>query len=153
MPQNSSSLCIVKLAPTDLGRFLEVIRLFEVVFEREGFTPPPENHLAKVLKRDDFLVFAAVLAGEVVGGITVYVLQQYYSTGPLAYIYDLAVATDHQRKGIGKALMAAVKSYGAEHGFEDVFVQAERVDEHAVQFYRSTQPSEEEDVVYFNYRL
>jgi aminoglycoside 3-N-acetyltransferase I len=38
-------------------------------------------------------------------------------------------------------------------GFEEVFVQADKIDTNAVDFYRSTKPTEEEQVLHFYYRL
>lgn len=37
-------------------------------------------------------------------------------------------------------------------GFEEVFVQADKVDDYAIDFYRSTKPTDEEQVVHF-YKL
>ncbi len=66
-----------------------------------------------------------------------------YSTKPPAYIFDLAVDTKHQRKGIGKKIISAFNNFCKEKGFKEVFVQADRVDKHNVKFYRSTNPTEE----------
>lgn len=87
------------------------------------------------------------------GGLTVYILDQYYSKKPLAYIYDLAVLKEFQRKGIGKQLIKHVVEYCAENGFEEAFVQADRADAYALDFYRLTNPTSEQDVVHFNYFL
>jgi aminoglycoside 3-N-acetyltransferase I len=144
---------IERLKKGDLARFIELVRLFGVVFEIKNFSIPDSGYLKSVLSRSDFFVFAAMLEGKVVGGLTTYVLMQYYSNKPLAYIYDLAVDANLQRQGIGKKLILATNQFYKEKGFEEVFVQADKVDEHAIDFYRSTKPTEEEQVVHFYYTL
>jgi len=144
---------IQQLAKNDLANFQKVLLLFEEVFEMENFSMPEDTHLQGLLAKPDFAVFAAFQEDQVVGALTVYVLEQYYSTKLLAYIFDLAVATQLQRQGIGKKLIAAVRQHYQALGFEEVFVQANREDTHAVNFYRKTEPSEEEDVLHFNYFL
>ncbi|MEM7110294.1 MAG: GNAT family N-acetyltransferase [Bacteroidota bacterium] len=147
------SLRITKLTNTDIQTLIKVIRLFEDVFEMSHFEMPPNSHLAHTLAKQNFFVFAARMENEVVGGLTAYTLDQYYSEKPLAYIYDLAVSRDHQRRGVGRKLIKATGEFCRKHGFEEVFVQADKVDDHAIDFYRSTLPTEEEQVVHFYYTL
>ena len=85
--------------------------------------------------------------------MAVYLLDQYYSAKPLAYIYDLAVMKEFQRQGIGRMLIENLRNYCKEKGFDKVFVQADKVDEYALDFYRSTNPTCEEDVIHFYYSL
>jgi aminoglycoside 3-N-acetyltransferase I len=143
---------IKKLHPPDIGQFVELVRVFEEVFEMENFRLPPQDHLQQLLNKDDFMVFVALAEGNVIGGLTAYTLIQYYSRQPLVYVYDLAVAAAWQRKGIGKRLMSAITGYCRERGVEEVFVQADRIDEHAVAFYHSTGATAE-DVIHFYYPL
>lgn len=144
---------IKKLAHKDIDKFKELISVFEDVFEMQNFSMPNNEHLLKVLSDPDFFVFVAIHKDHVIAGLTAYTLHQYYSEKPLAYIYDLAVKKAHQRQGIGKKLIAAVYTYCKENGFEEVFVQADKEEEYALDFYRSTQPTEEEEVVHFCYAL
>lgn len=130
-----------------------MVRLFEVVFEMKDFTPPSTTHLARVLADNHFMAFVAEDGrGDVVGGLTAYALPQYYAERPLAYVFDLAVRSDVQRRGIGRALMNACNRHCRENGFEEVFVQADVVDDHALKFYASINGRPEE-VVHFAYPL
>lgn len=149
----SDSVIIKRLQSHELDEFIKLIRLFEDVFEMKNFTIPSYTHLQKLLDRYEFNVFVASVENKVVGGLTTYIMEQYYSKKPLAYIFDLAVETNLQRLGIGKKLIEATKKFYKEHGFEEVFVQADRAEEYAVEFYRKTNPSEEEQVVHFYYTL
>jgi GNAT superfamily N-acetyltransferase len=143
---------IKKLGTQDIDQFLALIRLFEKVFEMKDFKMPEPNYLQQLLGKDGFLVFVALVDEEVVGGLTAYTLHQYYSEKPLVYIFDLAVETGHQRKGIGRLLMAGINGYCKETGAEEVFVQADEVDTHALAFYKATGGNPEK-VVHFTYPL
>jgi aminoglycoside 3-N-acetyltransferase I len=145
-------ISIYKLQEKDISKFKELIRLFENVFEMKDFIMPGKEHLERLLSQDTFFVFVAILKDEVVGGLTAYTLQQYYSEKALVYIYDLAVKTELQRKGIGKELVSAITSYCRQRNIEEVFVQADEVDDYALDFYRSTGATEEK-VRHFYYPL
>ncbi|XDD46702.1 GNAT family N-acetyltransferase [Leptospira sp. WS39.C2] len=141
-----------KLSTDELDKFVELIRVFEDVFEMKEFRMPNQNYLQTLLSRDDFFVFVAILEGKVIAGLTAYLLRQYYSERPLVYIFDLAVETKWQRKGIGKSLIELINRYCKNEGMEEVFVQADLVDDYALDFYRST-GGLPEDVVHFTYPL
>ena len=66
------------------------------------------------------------------------------------YIYDLAVAKEYQRKGIGKKLLGELANICKQNGESEFFVQADIDDEHALEFYRSTGGVAEE-VIHFSY--
>ena len=147
------NLEIKKLESHDLDDFAELLQVFTVVFAMENFTSPPKSHLQNLLNKADFLTFVAKTGNKVLGGLTVYILDQYYSMQPLAYIYDLAILTEYQRQGIGNRLITHLVEYCKQNGFEEVFVQADKVDEYAIEFYRSTPIINEEQVVHFYYSL
>ncbi|WP_436515750.1 GNAT family N-acetyltransferase [Ekhidna sp. To15] len=147
------NIAIKKLEKDDLQLFIEVIQLFVDVFEREDFSMPDSNHLEKVLQNDSFYVFCVISDRKVIGGITIYVQEQYYTSRPLAYIYDLAIANNYQRQGIGKKLLSHINHFCKENGFEETYVPAEKADDHAVDFYRSTKPTYEQEVIHFSYLL
>lgn len=144
---------IHQLQPTDLDLFIDLIRVFEEIFEMDNFFLPPKVHLQKLLENPDFFVFIAKSDRSVLGGLTGYILHQYYSVKPLAYIYDLAVLGKYQRQGFGGRLISATRDYCRQKGFEEVFVQADQVDTFALDFYRKTGPTEEEEVRHFYYKI
>ncbi|HTE28283.1 GNAT family N-acetyltransferase [Flavitalea sp.] len=143
---------IRKLTDSDPDHFLNLITVFEEVFEMADFSMPPRDYLQQLLLKDTFSVFVAISNDEVIGGLTAYTLESYYTKGSFLYIYDLAVLAKHQRQGIGKKLMKAVVDHYRETSIEEVFVQADLVDDYAVDFYRST-GAREENVVSFSYLL
>lgn len=143
---------IIKLTDKDLDKFMELIRLFEEVFEMENFSMPRPDYLQQQLTKSGFFVFVAMLNNKVAGGLTAYTLHQYYSTSPIVYIYDLAVKPSFQRQGIGKLLISVINAYCKELGMEEVFLEATQADNHAINFYRST-GAREDQVVHFYYPL
>ncbi|MEJ7680625.1 MAG: GNAT family N-acetyltransferase [Segetibacter sp.] len=143
---------IKKLGNQEVGKFKELIRVFEEVFEMESFKMPNTSYLQQLLEKERFFVFVALLEDKVIGGLTSYILQQYYSEMPLVYIYDLAVTTEFQRQGIGKMLISNITSYCREIGIEEVFVQADEEDDYAIEFYHSTGATAQK-VVHFYYPL
>lgn len=143
---------IKKLDKQDIDKLMALIRLFEDVFEMDGLKMPDKQYLQQLLEKDGFFVFVAQAKNRVVVGLTCYILQQYYSQTAQVYIYDLAVKTEFQRKGIGKMLMSALMDYCKGIGIEEVFVQAEQEDEHAVAFYHAT-GGEALKAIHFSYRL
>ena len=134
----------------DLNALIDV---FDEVFGNEVGERPADDYIKNLLSQQTFRAITAKVDGEIVGGLTLYILDQYYSPKPLAYIYDLAVSGQFQRKGIGRRLIEFTNKYCRDQGFEEVFVQADKVDLFALDFYRATNPSFEEPVVHFTYRL
>lgn len=145
-------IMIKQLAANDVSTFKELLLLFEDVFEMATFSMPSDTYLQNLLRNTDFLVFTAIHRGEVVGGITAYVLHSYYHQSAEVYIYDLAINRASQRKGFGKMLLEAVKSYCKQNNYKEVFVQADEIDLHALDFYTAT-GGRAERVVHYTYPI
>jgi aminoglycoside 3-N-acetyltransferase I len=143
---------IQKLEAKDIDQFVELITIYEELFEMEDFKMPSKEYLQRVLERGDFWTFVAIAGKKVVGGLTAHLLVQYYTTTPQVYLYDLGVKEDFQRQGIGKALIAELKDFSKKHGIDEMYVQADLEDVLALDFYCATgaQPVQ---VVHFNYFL
>jgi aminoglycoside 3-N-acetyltransferase I len=142
---------IIKLNSGQVKEFTALLQIFKEVFESEEILSD-KDYLAGLLNKPDFLVFVAMENEKVIGGLTVYVLHSYQVARPMAYIYDVGVATAFQRQGIGKSLLAYVCNYCKDHAYEDVFVQAEAEDAQAVNFYRQTDFTDEMPSIQFVYR-
>ena len=143
---------VIKLKSTDLQFFKELLLVFEDVFEMENFMMPDEHYLSHVLNNNLFMVYVLRLNDTTVGGLTAYVLPSYYFNSSQVYIYDLAVRGEFQRKGFGRKIITTVKSDCKAMGFKEIFVQADQIDEHALEFYRGTGGNAER-VVHFTYPL
>ena len=126
---------IKKLNSDDLPLLAALQILYEDTFELKGEAPSLE-HLEELLGKKDMVFFVALDNQEVIGGLTTHVLSNIHFGEPEGYIYDIAVNPLHQRKGVGAALLMAIVKYGSGNGWKEVFVQADKTDRHAVDFYR-----------------
>lgn len=152
MASTNSGMEFRFLGPGQLEDFIGLVRVFEEEFEMKGFRMPGPSHLSRVLASPDFRACVALKDSKIIGGATVYTLHQYYSERPLAYIYDVAVLNLFQRKGIGSRMIQFIIEKYRSEGYEEVFVQADETDGYALDFYRSTNPTEEEKVRHFYYK-
>jgi len=145
-------LTIEKFNHTDIDKFTDLILVFEDVFEMEDFKIPSAIYLKQLLSKNDFFVFVALQNNKVVGGLTSYIMHQYYAPSPLVYIFDLAVKRELQYQGIGKMLVAANNNYSKAIGAEAVMVQADEPDDYAIKFYHSTGATAQK-VIHFEYLI
>ena len=143
---------IIMLDENGTNDFIDLIYIFKDVFEN-NLDMPSQNYLHHLLRNPYFLVFVVKNDGKVLGGATIYVLDQYYSENPLAYIYDIGISIDFQGRGIGKSLIEAICDYCSKNGFEEAFVQAEYEDVDAVNFYKRTGFSTSVKAIQFGYRM
>ncbi|MBN8782124.1 MAG: GNAT family N-acetyltransferase [Terrimonas ferruginea] len=154
--QGSSALFftmnLIKLARHDRPRLSGLIKLYERVFEMEPFAVPPAEYLDTLLTNPGIIFIVAEEEEKIVGGLTAHVLHSVYFTSAEVYVYDLAVSEEQQRKGIGTQLMKALQEYCRQQGYREVFVQADRPDQHALNFYQKT-GGLPEDVIHFTYPL
>ena len=95
----------------------------------------PSDHLRKLLARPHLIVLVAVVDEAVVGGLVAYELEKLESMRSELYIYDLAVAESHRRRGIATALIERLHAVAAERGSSIVYVQADWGDEPARALY------------------
>lgn len=143
---------IIRIKENELADFKSLIEIFKEVFENDE--PVPDNdHLLSLLANLDFMVFAAKLNNQVVGGLTIYILHSYYMKKSTAYIYDVGIASKFQGQGLGKALIADVCEFCKQNGFEDAYVAAEKDDIDAINFYRKTNFVSETNAIHFTYQF
>jgi aminoglycoside 3-N-acetyltransferase I len=78
-----------------------------------------------------------------VGGLGAYVLEKFEQDRREIYIYDLAVAEAHRRKGIATNLINKLKEVAHKKRAYIIFVQADPPDAPAVALYESLGTREE----------
>lgn len=95
-----------------------------------------DDYLDLLLARSEFWAFAALSDGRVVGGLTAHTLPMTAFEGAEVFLYDIAVHSDYQRRGLGRALVnTLLRSEAASQSIGTVFVPAEDEDTHALDFY------------------
>ena len=144
---------IRRLRSNDLSLMTALLNLFGEVFdERETYmdNPPGEEYLRRLLDSDLFIALVALKKDAVVGGLAAYELPKFEQERSEIYIYDLAVASDHRRRGVATALIDSVKTIAAERGAWVVFVQADTgvEDQPAIALYSKL--GTREDVLHFD---
>lgn len=128
-----------------------LLKTFAVAFddvETYCGAPPSSAYLERLLGSECFIALAALEGGDVVGGIAAYELQKFEQERNEIYIYDLAVAEAHRRRGIATALIAELKKIATARGAWAIFVQADRGDAPAIALY--TRLGTREDVLHFD---
>ncbi len=149
-PRNIA-MTVQKLTSQDINDFIELIQVFSQTFEIPDVEIPNKEYLNRLIANPDFWVFVVKFNGTVIGGLTVYILHGYYSEQPIAYIYDVGVLPEHQRKGAGKMLMKYLIEYCQNNYFKCAYVEAEADDFDAINFYNSTQPHSILNATHFTY--
>jgi aminoglycoside 3-N-acetyltransferase I len=116
--------------------------------ETYGNKRPSANYLARLLANDTFLVLVALVDGKVAGGLAAYELRKFEQERTEIYIYDLAVAEAHRRRGIATAMIRELQRIGARRGAYVIFVQADHGDDAAIALYSKLGTGE--DVLHFD---
>lgn len=145
------SLSIRQLAADDIGLFRALLQAFGEAFgetETYGSKQPDEVYLRSLLGGDSFIAVAALESGVVVGGIAAYELRKFEQRRSEIYIYDLAVAATHRRRGVATALINELKTIAVARGAYVIFVQADIGDDAAIALY--TKLGVREDVLHFD---
>jgi aminoglycoside 3-N-acetyltransferase I len=119
--------------------------------ETYGEGPPDDAYLAQVLGKAHVVVLVALAEGAVAGGLVAYELDKLERARREVYIYDLAVAEAHRRRGIATALIQRLQATAVERGAWVVFVQADYADPPAIALYEKLGVREE--VLHFDLPL
>lgn len=140
------SYSYVKLGPSDHALFRGLMRMFGEAFEDvPTFTSAPPRHayVASLLAKPHVIVLAALEGDTVVGGLVAYVLEKFEQERSEVYIYDLAVAEPHRRRGIARTLIRTLQPLARDAGAYVIFVQADPPDAPAVALYDALGTREE----------
>jgi aminoglycoside 3-N-acetyltransferase I len=127
-----------RLRRDDLALMRALLSMFGVAFDDTASYDarrPGPAYLRSLLGSDTFVALAALDGGEVVGGLAAYVLRKFEQERSEIYLYDLAVAASHRRRGIATALIHELRAIGRALGAYVIFVQADQGDEPAIALY------------------
>ena len=96
-----------------------------------------DGYLDRLLGREDFWAMAAFADDHLLGGVTAHTLPMTRTESSELFIYDIAVRRGHQRQGVGRRLVAELRTQAAARGIREVFVPVDTEDVHALDFYRA----------------
>ena len=142
---------VTQLRRSDVGSLKQLLKVFGEAF---GDVPtyqdavPSDEYLAALLASPMFIGVVANQGGEVVGGLAAYELPKFERVRREIYLYDLAVAQSHRRRGLARALILELKRIAKNRGAYVIFVQADRGDGPAIALYESL--GKREDVFHFD---
>ena len=97
----------------------DLARLFDAY--RQFYEQPPDlkgarAYLGEMLANGDSVIFLALQGGQGVGFTQLYPSFTSLRMGPVWILYDLYVAPEARRQGIGRALMERARRFGIETG-------------------------------------
>lgn len=144
-------MVIERLGPNDLDKFKELRNLFIEVFQE----PAPEltdEQLVAIRDNRNFVVFAATVGFELVGGMTAHIVPNYYRGGIDLFIQDLAIRSTHRRMGVASELLGKAKKFCEDHRIREMYLAAEWDDDQANAFYKSTE-AEELRAIFYTYKI
>lgn len=139
------------LAPADLPLMRALLAVFGDAFEDPDSyanAPPSCEYLQGLLASPTFIALVALDGAQVVGGIAAYELPKFEQARSEIYIYDLAVAATHRRRGIATAMIEHLKGIAVARGAWVIYVQADLRDDPAIALY--TKLGSREDVLHFD---
>ncbi len=142
---------LLHLGQNDLAAMHALLDCFGEAFEEPdtyGADRPDAGYLGELLADPHFIALAAMDGEHVVGGLAAYVLRKFEQRRSEVYIYDLAVAESHRRRGIATALIEALKPIARQRNAWVIFVQADHGDDPAIALYESL--GEREEVLHFD---
>ena len=143
-----------QLGPNDLELMHSLLDCFGEEFnERETYNSnrPDDGYMRDLLGSDTFIAVVAYIGSKVIGGLAAYELKKFEQKRSEIHIYDLAVAEPYRRTGIATSLIEQVKLIGKSRGAWLVFIQADYVDEPAVNLY--TKLGIKEEILHFDIPL
>lgn len=146
-----TSFTLHHLGPDDGAWMDGLLTMFGVAFEdveTYGAKRPGPDYVRKLLGRDTFIALVARENDAVIGGLAAYELPKFEQARSEIYIYDLAVATPHRRRGVATALIRRLQQIAADRGAWVIFVQADHGDDPAIALY--TRLGAREDVLHFD---
>ena len=148
------NLQIQRLSRTDTALLRQLNAMFAQAFgDPDTYlgAPPDDTYCAQALAQPQLIALAALLDGAVVGGAVAYELPKLERARSEVYLYDLAVAETHRRKGIATRLIERLRAIAHERGAWVVFVLAYLGDDPAMAWY--TKLGLRVDVLHFDLRV
>jgi len=143
-----------QVSPSDVDSLKELLNVFGVAFEDvdtyQGAIPS-DSYLQSLLATPTFIVVVARHGDQVIGGLAAYELRKFERERREIYIYDLAVAQEHRRRGVATGAINELKRIAVARGAYVIFVQADQGDDPAIKLYESL--GTREDVHHFDLRL
>jgi ribosomal protein S18 acetylase RimI-like enzyme len=117
----SNSVKVIKVKKSDSSIINDIlIHHIDAGDKREE--APTLSHIEKLLDDDRTYLLAAISAGVVAGYTLAYRFPSLYASEYLAYLYDIEVAMEYRRKGIGRLLIKTLLAHLKMDGVKEVWL-------------------------------
>ena len=129
-----------QLTRTDVPPLKDLLRVFGEAFDEVDTyqrSIPSDDYLIGLLSKQHFIAVVAMNGEEVVGGLAAYELDKFEQDRREIYIYDLAVAQSHRRRGVATGMIGELKRIASKRNVYVIFVQADLADGPAIALYES----------------
>jgi aminoglycoside 3-N-acetyltransferase I len=129
-----------QLTRADVSLLKDLLRVFGEAFgEVDTYqqSVPSDDYMARLLSKQHFIAVVAMTNEEVVGGLAAYELDKFEQDRREIYIYDLAVAGGHRRRGVATGMIGELRRIASERNVYVIFVQANLEDGPAIALYES----------------
>ena len=132
-----------RLGPDDADSLAALMRVFGAAFGEPatyGQKPLSAAYVRQQLGKEHVIAVVGETQGEVVGGLVAYVLDKLEDERREVYLYDLAVAEAHRRRGVARGVIRELQRIAAGLGASVIFVQADIEDGPAIALYETLGP-------------
>jgi aminoglycoside 3-N-acetyltransferase I len=129
-----------QLSSSDVPLLKSLLKVFGEAFNEISTyqdAVPNDAYLQSLLAKPHFIALVAIHGDQVVGGLAAYELEKFERERREIYIYDLAVADKHRRKGLATNLIKELQRIAKTRNTYVIFVQADPEDEPAIRLYES----------------
>ena len=96
---------------------------------------PSRQYMTDLISGESFICLVALSENNLLGTLAAYELKKFEQQRSEIYIYDLAVYKEYRRQGIATALIEQLKQLAIQRGAWVIFVQADYIDEPAINLY------------------
>lgn len=145
------SVRIKLLDSSNYDLFQSMLACFGEVFEdKETYESkqPNQEYFQDLVNSQSFISLVAEVNNEVVGALAAYELKKFEQERSEIYIYDLGVKVNFRNKGIATSLINELKIIAQNRKAWVLYVQADYIDEPAVNLY--TKLGIREEVLHFD---
>ncbi|WBL44237.1 GNAT family N-acetyltransferase [Algoriphagus halophytocola] len=132
------------------NEYLELISVFQQVLGSDK-SKMDYRHINHFLKDDNFYFIVAKAKGKIIGGLTVFIINQYLVDKPYAYLKDLAVLEEYRGLEIDSKLVQFAVDDWLSYDFKDVIVHVNKEDTHTLALYRAVLPTSEKETIQFTF--
>src|SRR5215472_3365810 len=117
-----------QLTSADVPLLKDLLRVFGEAFDEVDTyqrSVPSDDYLTRLLCKQHFIAVVAMKGEEVVGGLAAYELDKFEQDRREIYIYDLAVAQSHRRRGVATGIIRELTRIGTTRKVYVMYVQAD----------------------------